>query len=416
MTERVVCDQLTKYLYDHSILCEEQHGFRPGHSTETAMLDTVMYLSESLDKRKVASLTTIDTSKAFDSVEHDRLLEKLGWYGIDHHWFSGWLYGRRQRVRNGKNVEPLSHGVIQGSILGPILFLLFTNDFASHVTGCKLIMYADDVQFIHTCHPSSLRQLKKDIEKGLTIADSWFSQNSLRINPAKTDFMLVHSQQRRSMGTFSIDFGSSTIQPSQSVKVLGVIVDKNMTWESHVSTVIKRCYACICGLSKFSRRLTENVKKSLIEALVFPHLLYCLTVWGSCSSAQKYRIQKVINRCAQIVKGARRYDHVTPLMAELEWQSFDDLLDQRDLAAMHRILHSDRSPAGLKERVNYRGNVSGRVTRGTVDRRLELPRVRTELARRCFAFRAVAAWNRRSAAAQESESPREGTRWVHRSL
>ena len=402
LAERVVCDQLMGYLSDHSVLCEQQHGFRPGHSTETAMLDAVMYLSESLDKGLIASISAIDTSKAFDSVEHGRLLEKLSWYGIDHHWFRDWLSGRRQRVRGGKDVLPLSHGVIQGSILGPILFLLFTNDLSSHITGCKLVMYADDVQFIHTCHPNDFNQLKERIENSLNIADVWFSQNSLKINPTKTDFMLVHTRQRRSVGTFSIEFDSSTIHPSQSLKTLGVIVDKNLTWEAHVSTVIRRCYACICGLSKFSRRLTESVKKRLIEALVFPHLMYCLTVWGSCSKDQRYRVQKVINHCARIVKDARRYDHVTPLLAELNWPQFDDLLNRRDLAAMQLILHSDRTPVCLRKRVTYRENVSSRVTRGTADRLLELPRVRTEIARRCFAFRGVSAWNKKSAEASRN--------------
>ena len=236
------------------------------------------------------------------------------------------------------------------------------------------------------------------------VADSWFSQNSLKINPTKTDFMLVHTRQRRTVGTFSIDFGSSTVQPSQSVKILGVTMDKNLSWESHVSTVVKRCYACICGLSKFSNKLTKNVKKSLFEALVFPHLQYCLTVWGSCSSTQRYRIQKIINHCARIVNGARRYDHATPLLAELEWRRFEALLDQRDLAAVHRILHSARSPACLKKRVIYRSAVSTRATRGTTVEQLELPRVRTEVARRSFAFRAVSKWNRATAGRQCASS------------
>ena len=225
----------------------------------------MVHLPESLDKGQVAALTAIDTSKAFDSVEHDRLLDKLGWYGVDHHWFHDWLCDRRQRLRDGNDVLPLTHGVVQWSILGPILFLLFTNDLSSHITDCKLIMYADDVQFIHSCPPNALTQLKHRIQGSLMVADSWFSQNSLKINPTKTDFMLVHTRQRRTVGNFSIDFGSSTIQPSQSVKILGVTMDKNLSWESHVSTVVKRCYACICGLSKFSNKLTKNEKRVYLK-------------------------------------------------------------------------------------------------------------------------------------------------------
>ena len=147
--------------------------------------------------------------------------------------------------------------------------------------------YADDVQFIHTCHPDAVLHLKNRIEETLVVADLWFAQNSLKINPTKTDFTIVHTRQRRSVGTFSIQFaGSADIQASQSVKTLGLVVDQNLR-ESHVSAVVRRCYASICGISKFSRQLTESVKKRLIESLVFPHLYYCLTVWGQC--CQKYR-------------------------------------------------------------------------------------------------------------------------------
>ena len=105
----------------------------------------------------MTSFVTADTSKAFDSVEHGRLLDKLGWYGIDSGWFSAWLGGRTQTVRGGSLAMDVTHGVVQGSILGPILFLVFTNDLPQHVPHGKLVMYADDTQFLDADEPSNVQ-------------------------------------------------------------------------------------------------------------------------------------------------------------------------------------------------------------------------------------------------------------------
>ena len=119
--------------------------------------------------------------------------------------------------------------------MGPVLCLLFTNDFSSHIIDCNLIMYADDVQFIHVFYSDALTDLKGNIEETLPIANSWFSQNSLKINPNKTYFMLIHRRQRRSVGTSFINFDSSVIQPSQTTKTFVIIVHKHLTCGNHTS-------------------------------------------------------------------------------------------------------------------------------------------------------------------------------------
>lgn len=400
----------------HSVLTDAQHGFRPGRFTESAMLDAVGYLLEGVDKGNVGCLTTVDTSKAFDSVQHPRLLEKLAWYGIEDHWFRDWLKDRYQMTRGGKTSLPITHGVIQGSLLGPILYTIFTNDLPSYFDESKVVMYADDVQFLDQSEPHRILDLQNRVEHTVNVALRWFIENSLKINPTKTDLLLVKSKRRKLNHSFTIRFGQAQIHPSAAVKVLGVIIDDSLTFEAQISSVIRRCYATMGGLAKFSRAIPEEIKKMIIETLVFPHLSYCMTVWAGCGTTQKHRIQKIINHCAQIVKGLRRTDHVTPMLRELKWPSVDDLVTERDIAIMHWLLFHEQSPASLRRRVLYRGDVSARETRATEASQLQLPRVRTEQARKFFFYRAADEWNRAPAVVREartaSRSRRVARKWL----
>ena len=346
-----------------------------------------------MDSGLISCITTADTSKAFDSVKHTRLLEKLGWYGISSHWFENWLAGRSQRVRGGLTTEPVTHGVIQGSLLGPILFLLFTNDMPCYFNDCKIVMYADDTQFIHSCNVADLPDLQYRVEASLRVASAWFGENSLCINPAKTDVMVVRCKQQRADITFSINFGNAVIHPSTSVKVLGVAVDCNLTWASHVSLVVRRCYAIMSGLSKLSHRLSSDVKRFLIESLVFPHILYCLTVYGACGTVQRHRLQKLLNHCARIVFCSSKRDHVSPLLRQLDWPTIDDLIVERDIAMIFRAMHHPRAPDTLRDLVVFRRDVATRDTRGALAGMLQPPRVHREFARRFFSYRATTGWN-----------------------
>lgn len=393
LCEKVVCSQLSMYLQSNHVLSLCQHGFRPDHSTETAMLETVGYLTANIDQGRISTLLAADTSRAFDTVEHSRLIEKLGWYGIDTHWFREWLINRTQKIK-GSNSEALSvtHGVIQGSLLGPKLFSIFTNDLAPHIANGKLVMYADDCQFLDSDSPDELGMLKERVESTLKIALKWFTQNRLKINPNKTELLVIKSRQRKHIEHISITFGNNVIQPSPHAKILGVYVDSSLSWEKQVSQVCRRCYSILLSLSKLRNKIPLETKKLLVQALVFPLVSYCLPVWGGCVKTQGNRVQKAINFGARIVSGVKRREHITPVLEALCWLRFDEMVQERDVALVKRLLSSDPPPA-LASSLSKRSEISNRTTRSTVMDMLELPRVRTEHARRSFPFRTVSAWN-----------------------
>ena len=197
IVEKVVCDQLSRYLTEHSILFNDQYAYRPCHCTEDAVLNAVEWICQNSERGEISSITAVDLSKAFDSVDHDVLLTKLGWYGIDPTWFRSYLSGRKQLVRGGEAVLPVRFGVPQGSIAGPILFSLFTNDLHCHLPDCRVIAYADDTQLLDHSLPDSqnLASLKKRVENSLESLQRWFGSNSLKMNPEKTDFILLGTRQ-----------------------------------------------------------------------------------------------------------------------------------------------------------------------------------------------------------------------------
>ena len=393
MCERVVCTQLMTYLTSHIILCPQQYGFRPGQSTEAALLDTVTFATDSIDRGMMTSLVTADTSKAFDSVEHARLLDKLEWYGVRREWFSAWLRGRTQTVRGGSCALEVTHGVVQGSILGPVLFLLFTNDLPQHIPHGRIVMYADDTQFLDADLPSNLQALITRNESTLAISLKWFTQNRLKINPTKTEMTILRSQRQSNNSNFSIHFGNDEILPKQSVKVLGVFIDQHLSWGCHVGAIVQRCYCVLVSLARIRHKLPKCVRRLLVEGLVFPHIRYCITVWGSCTASQKLRVRKAINFGVRIVTGLGRRDHVTPSLRELGWPSVEEMIAERDIAAVRHLTTCPDAPELLRCQLVRRSDVSSRRTRASENGQLELPRARTEFAKRSFLYRAAKACN-----------------------
>ena len=165
--------------------------------------------------------------------------------------------------------------------------------------------------------------------------------------------------------------------------------------------MIRRCYATLGGLSKSARGLPLEVKKMIVEMLILPHIRYCMSVWSGCGAVQRHRLQKVINHCAQVVMGMRRSAHVTPLLEQLGWPKMDQLVAESDCATVHYLLNNTHAPKCLSERFEKRSSVSSRQTRATQNMELELPRVRTEHARRFFQYRASAIWNSLPASIRE---------------
>ena len=393
--EKIVCDQLSSYLASSHVLAQSQYAYRKCHSTEDALVDAVEWVVRRVDAGHVAAITSIDLSRAFDSVDHGVLLTKLQWYGIDARWFGSYLGGRRQVVRGGSLSLQLSHGVPQGSLVGPILFSIFTNDLPSFLPHGRLVSYADDTQLLDSAHPDDLSSLKSRLEETLLTVKSYFTSNSLKMNPSKTTLILVgtpHNLKRTS--SFRINIADHVLTPSSSVKMLGVTINQSLSWEEHISSVVKKCNSILVCLYKIRHHLTPEARKLLIQAHVFPHILYCLSVWGGAAACHLARIQKLINFGARTVTGTKIRDHISPALVSLGWLKAHDLVVRRDCIGVYRALNDPQAPPAVRSLFTRRADVSQRATRATAAGELELPALGLSLSRRVFSYRAASSWNR----------------------
>ena len=221
--EKIIANQLNEFLDKNNLISISQHGFRPKLSTETALLKLSDKIYDNIDNRKVSILLLLDLSKAFDSVNHAILLEKCKLMNIDQSWLESYLKNRFQSVRlNGaiSSLKNIEFGVPQGSILGPLLFLIYVNDLVKSVTDCFIIQYADDTQILIEGDIKDIDELIRKAEDILNKAKDYFLKNGLLLNEKKTQFIIIGSRQYVSEigDDVSINFNGNIIEPMKTEK------------------------------------------------------------------------------------------------------------------------------------------------------------------------------------------------------
>ena len=328
VVEKVVQRQLFHYLSSNHLLSPHQHGFRPHHSTETALVTVADHILTAADGGEISLLCLIDLSKCFDVIDHDILLDKLRLHGIDTEWFAAYLRGHTQSVssRDSSGVErvspplPNNMGVFQGSALGPLLFSVFANDLSLHAADAKVLQYADDTQVIVSGKKSELPALISNMENSLASLDKWFCANALKVNANKTQLIALGTRQNlRNLPNFTVTFRDTNLAPCNEIKNLGVTFDKNMTWDSHVGVVSRHCTGTLIGLSQVRHVVPRGVITSLVTALVLSQVRYCLSVYGNGTKKNMKRVQKILNFAAKVIFGRGKFEHVADLRERLGW-------------------------------------------------------------------------------------------------
>jgi hypothetical protein len=327
LLERLVARQLMDYLRSNDLLPSCQSAYRPFHSTETTVLRVLSDILKAVDSADVAALVLLDLSAAFDTVDHDILLCRLKTsYGINGtaiQWFRSYLTGRSQYVRRGSvksSIVRLVCGVPQGSVLRPVLFVLYTADLI-HLIECYSLhphLYADDTQVYGACSPADVHQLQSRVSSCVDDIASWMQSNRLKLNTDKTEVLGCDTSRRlHQLPTTPTRTGNDLITSSKSVRDLGVYLDADLSMRSHVHNTVSKCFVMLRQLRGIRRSVPASAYQTLIVSLMLTKLDYGNAVLSGLPAHLIRRLQSVMNAAARSIAGLRRSEHITTMLAGL---------------------------------------------------------------------------------------------------
>ena len=343
--EHILVSNINKHLALDSILADCQHGFRSQRSCETQLVQFVHDIISNLDGavnrgHKQTDLIIMDFAKAFDKVPHRRLLHKLEYYGIrgsTHKWINSWLYGRTQQVvldGQASDPVPVLSGVPQGSVLGPVLFLIFINDLLDNIRS-SVRLFVDDCVLYRNIHS---RQDCLTLQEDLTSLGQWEADWQMKFNIAKCHSMRVTRHQHHKQILFDYSLHNQTLENVQSKKYLGIPITDNMVWGQHVSEISSKATKTLGFLRKNLAFAPRSTKEVAYKTLVRPKLEYAAHIWNPHSKLQNNQIEKVQRTAARwTCRRWRNTSSVGEMLDELEWPSLGARRDQSFLLLFHKI-------------------------------------------------------------------------------
>ena len=399
--ERLFLSRLRTHVSATGNFNSRQSGFRPHHSTETALQSILNDIYRSIDTRKLTLLVALDISAAFDALEHDILLKRLehtfGIKGCALNWIRSYLSGRTQFVKVDDSTSekyPCLFGVPQGSVLGPILFALHVSPIANVIekTGLQHHQYADDTQLYISFKSTEKQPSVLSTERAVEAVRRWFIVNGLQLNPDKTEAIFLGTTQNLSSisDCETLNISGSVVKLADQVKSLGVIVDSRLSFDAQISSICKASYFHIKALRKIRSALDMETAKAVACSIVTSRIDYCNSLFYGMTARNFSKLQRIQNTVARIVSGIRRFDHITPVLKELHWLPVRERVDFKIGCMTFKALRN-KQPTYLADVLH--SYVPARSLRSSSMNNLEVPFVRTKIATRAFSVAAPAIWN-----------------------
>ena len=302
--EKLVYSRLYSFLTLHNCIYELQFGFRARHSTDHALLSITEMVRKALDNSDYACGIFIDLQKAFDTVDHQILLKKLEHYGVRglaNNWFKSYLTNRQQFVSvNGFNSskKTMHYGVPQGSVLGPLLFLIYINDLNKAIKFCTTHHFADDTNLLYI--GQSLKQIQKYVNFDLKFLCNWLKANRISLNASKTELIVFRDPRKKSEHVLKIKIDGKKLLPSRYVKYLGVLVDCHLNWHAHEMELHLKLSRAVGMLSKIRHFVKYETLHMIYYGIFSSILMYGSQIWGQHNGIVK-RLQILQNKALRIM-------------------------------------------------------------------------------------------------------------------
>jgi hypothetical protein len=340
--EKIVFNQLYQYFKSNKLFCISQYGFRDNHSTELAAMELADRTLNDIDNKSVSLAIFMDLSKAFDTLDHQILMQKLNFYGVQGTellWFKSYLFNRFQYVELDSiksSLAKLNTGVPQGSILGPLLFLIYMNDLTYSSDAFKFILYADDTTLYTslTSRDDGSMQISADVAK---IYD-WLATNKLSLNIDKTKYMIFHAPNKKiNNNIVKISINNTEIERVNDFNFLGIHFNEHMSWKTHIDKLSSKLSKITGVLNRLKRVLPGDVMKVLYFSIVQSHLNYAILLWGF----DGVRLKGIQKRIVRIITCSKYNAHTDPLFKKLKLLKVDDILKLSALKFYFKHCHEN---------------------------------------------------------------------------
>ena len=403
--EKLILTQLTRYLTVNGLFPKFQSGFRRFHPTETAVLRVLSDIYSAIDQDRVSLLALLDVSAAFDTVDHGILLERLstsyGLSGLAYTWLESYITGRAQIIHVGSRHSPPSkvlYGVPQGSVLGPVLYVLYTSDVAKlvEVLGLGAHLYADDTQLYGHCPPSNSFELASRVLRAIDSIHEWMSSNRLSLNTGKTQFIWFgtkHSLAKRDTDRLLSLLLSLT--ELTSVRNLGFVIDQELIMKDHITKLCQSCYYQLRQIHTVRHSLTSSAIQTLVHAFICTRVDFANSLLYGTSAYLLDRLQSVLNSAARLILRIGKYDPISAaIRRDLHWLPIQFRI-QYKLNSITRNCLVGRAPEYLIELCHSVNDIPARRNlRSSSQAQLLVPRYRKERSvRRGFSVSSPQLWN-----------------------
>ncbi len=340
--EKIIHKRLYNFMLTQSKFYSSQYGFRHQHSTIHAVHEFIDDASTAIENKNHTMGVFLDLSKAFDTIDHKILLNKLEWYGIRGialEWFKSYLHGRRQYVQF-KTEKSITYnipcGVPQGSVLGPLLFIIYSNDLSNCISNnTKTILFADDTTLYTSS--SDIKLTFQVMNAELKSLAEWFRANKLSLNVSKTHYILINPERPHLPEDLKLQIGNEKIEQKQHIKFLGMIIDDKLEWKDHITFVRNKISSSIYAINKVKHFMNRGHLLTLYYSLIYPYLDYGITLWGSAYLTYVNKIFLMQKKAVRIISGAKYNDHTNPLFKHLNILKLNDIYELKTAKFMYAL-------------------------------------------------------------------------------